>query len=597
MIGQEKLNCEKASSGSGELGERYYSGGNIYRLPKKDISPAWHLIRVNYIDAQQVRQQHNETTEAWEITFRIDGAEANEIAKNLQPGGYFAFEPKNNHETVQAILDNVKLPENGMATVPVYSGRFDSYSFQTLPARDIVSGVIDVTHPTPQLINLLAKCVKEKGGVFPKTFDAQKIADCYTVKDLLEHYPDTLTLEELCANQPLMNARVYTISDFDREKATFKLIVSNVKTHLSKDDPLKIKGSKHLESGTATEMLLDIAKSQARDYPINGYLPYDRPRLIFPGITEITPGLKHTITYDAYVKGEFKKFEGETHRNLYLLGNGVGIAPHLAFLRELSHRKAKDPKYNYPGKIVLMNAARYPEDELYAEECRKYVKQGLLDEYYSVFAETGEGKKVAAKDGELREETHKKPLHIEGRYYVQHAFESLCREGLEKELLNGETTVYICGTIGAYHDLQNGRFRKVFIVNPSGLESTASLPSRFYKKFLKENKSVDYHIPHSLPVLKIPEVQDGLPDWTQKMRYEPISRADNDNSIAGGYKTAAVISTIVAAGSALSGFNWANREKDAKARKKTKIFASVTAVALLAAGITLEIGLSRQVNR
>lgn len=529
---------------AGKLGEKYYSGGEIRRVPDAAIHESVHLNTFYIIDSKQVRQARGDTTEAVEMTLQITGPNAHRIAAQAQPGLYFAFEPKNDNTSVDAVLAALKpspQEKDGRITVPVHSDRMGKEVAQNLPKRDVLAGLIDISRPTEQLVNMLAKRAEEAGKPLPKGYDAAQISQCYTVPELLAYRPNLLTVEEVAANQPPMKTRPYTISDFDREKATVNILVSGVDAPLAAGDPLGIKqheDARLKDGGTATGMLLDIAKNKASDYPINGYLMTELPRLMFPGIMERTEAVQNSVAQNPRVGKYLDEFEaGAKDKTLYMLGTGSGMAPYMSLLRELSRRQKAEPeKKPYAGKIVVINGGRYAEDELFAKECRQYVKDGIIDAYHATSSSDGKEKIVTLKDGALQEQDvqgHSKS----GKYYIQDVLEASYGSHMDKDLRDGKAMVYVCGTQGALRGVFS-KWQDAFRSSPVSLQHTASIPGRFFQGFWRgrndvtshrepmpvENRSEANPAAWTRRVLKIVEVREGAAARTRKSTSAEAAR-------------------------------------------------------------------------
>jgi sulfite reductase alpha subunit-like flavoprotein len=529
----------------GKLAGRYYSGGEIRRPAAPQIHESSTLAPFRMIKAEEVRAAQGETTAAMELTFRIEGAKAAQIAAQLQPGLFFAFEPKNNKETVDAILDALKpSPQqraDGRITVPVKSAYMMTNDEQTLPKRDVLAGLVDVSRPTEQLVNLLALRAKEAGKPLPETHDAAKLAACYTVAELLQYRPGLLTLEDVYANQPPMMARPYTISDYDRKNHTVSLLISGVSAKLAEGDPLGIKGEEKArtkDDGNASGMLLDIATAgdnggPDKDFLLNGYVLTRIPHLMFPGLVEKTDAVQSLMDADQRIEQHVREFEqSRPDQTLYFLATGSGMAPFMSALREMSRRQKAKPDHEKPfaGKIVLINGGRYEQDELFADECRRFVKDGLVETYHAAASSTGKEKVVTLKDGQLHETETQGKTADGGRYYIQDVLESSYGKQMDADIRAGRATVYVCGTQGALR----GTFSKwpdAFRTSKNALQHTASVPGRYFEHMWKRlNQLTDHREP--LPVerraenpgawtsrvLHIAEIREGAAARTQAGR-------------------------------------------------------------------------------
>lgn len=530
------MTAYQETASQGKLADRYYSGGEIRRIPAPQIHETTTLTPFRMLESKQVRDAHDGTTAAMEITLKIEGDNADAIAEHLQPGLVFSLEPKNHQDTVDAILGALKKsPQeqaDGRVTVPVHSAYMMTNDEQTLPKRDVLAGLIDVSRPTEQLVNLLALRAKEAGNPLPETHSAEELAACYSVAELLQHRPNLLTLEEVYANQPSMKTRPYTISDFDRENNTLKILISGVSADLPKGDPLGIKGNEDArvkDGGTSTGMLMDIATAGKNgaadsDFVLNGYLLTNFPRLMFPGEVKRTEAVQKLADGNPNVDKILAPFEkASPDTTLYFLATGSGMAPYMSLLRDLSRRQQADPEHKKPfeGNIVLINGGRHEQDELFADECRQFVRDGLVSDYHAAASATGKEKHVTLKDGELHEQEAYGKVAGGGRYYIQDVLQANYGNQMDADLREGKAKVYVCGTQGALRGVFS-KWPEAFRESKASLQHTASIPGRFFEHGWKQlNQFTSHREP--MPVenraenpaawtrrmLKIAEVREG----------------------------------------------------------------------------------------
>lgn len=501
------MTAYQETASQGALADRYYSGGEIRRIPAPSIHPTSTLAQFRMVESQRVREARDGTTEAVEMTLAIEGDGAEAIAAQMQPGLYFALEPKNHKDAVDAILASLKpSPEeaaDGRITVPVHSAYMMTNDEQTLSKREVLTGLVDVSRPTEQLVNLLAIRAEAAGNPLPKGYDAAEIAACYSVAELLQFRPGVMTVEDIYANQPSMKARPYTISDFDRENRRVKILVSGVSADLPTGDPLGIKqhgDARIKDGGTSSGMLLDIATAgkdgaPASDFPINGYLLTRFPGLLFPGQVRETEAVTQLKDGNPQVERMLEAFKDCTaDTTLYFLATGSGMAPYISLLRDLERQQAAGPEHKnpFPGNIVLINGGRHAEDELYAEECRSFVEKGLVQAYHAASSASGKEKYVTLKDGQLHEQEVQGKVAGGGRYYIQDVLQAAYGQHMEDDLRAGKAKVYVCGTQGALR----GTFQKwpeAFRESKFSIQHTASIPGRYFEHGWKRMNEVTSH--------------------------------------------------------------------------------------------------------
>lgn len=545
---KDVLQYQEKQSPDTPMGRRYYSGGHICRAPYEAVHHTSRLTQFRIVGAEWVREARGATTEALEITLKIDGGDKDAIATQMQPGLVFAFDPKNDSDTVDAVLASLKpSPEEklGCIVVPVHTSYMMRTHQQAVPKRDALAGLIDLSRPTEQLVERLAERAEAAGKPFPLAYDAAELARCYTVAELLQYRPGLLTLEDVYANQPSMKTRPYTISDFDREAGTVNVLLSGVSAELAEGDPLGIKPSPDARTkhgGLATDMLMDIATggkdgSPDGEYRLNGYLVTDSPRLVFPGFTRPTEALEHAMTVQhktpqrtAYYHGLRDLVEKEPSRDttLYLLATGSGMAPYMALLRDLSRQKAADPDFGMKCDIVLINGGRHEEDELYKQECRRFVAEGLVKTYHAFSSADGTDKTVTLKDGALHEEKKTRQGKSGERFYIQDLLEEEYGRDMDARLRDGKAWVYVCGTKGAL-DGVTAKWPRTFRDKPDALQHTASVPGRFFEDMWQgENRGVAYNIPQ--PVGR--RSRENPEDWRERIPRLPERRAMESQAFA-----------------------------------------------------------------
>lgn len=506
MMERSSIHHEYPSSGA--LAATYYAGGGIKREPHVSVPDCSSLTGFRIVDVQCVRSGKN-ITEAYEITLQILGNR--QALQELQPGVVFALEPKNHMDTVNAVLQGLRQegaqrsgeglesgrPAEKVETVelPVKTAYLEKHTTQSLDKREVLSGTVDLSRPTVQLVNLLLK----RRGLSASLRTAERIAASHSIEQLLEKYPGLVSIEELCANQPPLNSRPYTLSGYDREAGTIKIVVSDVEAQIPPMEPgAEPECKRH---GIATRMLIDLARNpDAWGYTLNGSLSTHGPKLFFPSMSRQTPGMDayRRQTENTYWQGIWERFSQQADagdKTLFLLGTGSGIAPYLALLREYAQQGER-----YPGKVVLINGGRGPKGEMFQDEIRQFLNDKILDAYH--YADST----LSLPDGE------------KGR--VHNVLKAKYGEELRGLLAQEKAMVYVCGAKEARDDVDAalaeiagfGRGSKeagAFVAELEDkclIQSTASKPDRFFT-FWREQQS-------ELPSYWLPQTRES---WTAKV--------------------------------------------------------------------------------
>jgi len=246
---------------------------------------------------------------------------------------------------------------------------------------------------------------------------------------------------ELEQRQPTLMNRKYTVSDVDHEAQTISIMVAEVQ-HERTNVPLLQEGVMRSNeqaryTGAATRMLLDTRSGD--EVPLTQDMR--RRKLRYPSTSDEKPVL--------------------------MVGTGVGMAPHIAFLRELAREEDA-----YKGDLWLVEGGRYKD---------AVISQRYLDELG--LGEQVQFDYIASRSGEASE-----------RGYVQDVLRGQ-REKLEA-LIDAGGSIHICGFSGA---LEGVREVIMEIAQDRGMEdpmdfvrelevkgqlqSSTSVPTRFHDKF------------------------------------------------------------------------------------------------------------------
>jgi sulfite reductase alpha subunit-like flavoprotein len=190
----------------------------------------------------------------------------------------------------------------------------------------------------------------------------------------------------------------------------------------------------------------------------------------------------------------------------------------MAFLRHMSRMQQADPDHQktFKGKVVLINGMRADEDELYADECRQYVRDGLLSSYHAVHSATKSETVVTVQNGAVQEAIYDYPA----KPYVQAALETHYGHGLEQAVSDRKAIVYVCGALGALEGVVQ-KWPQCFADKPEALQRTASLPDRYFNNYWQRKTIATHHLEPLPSARRRPETCA----WTQRiLRISPTSQ-------------------------------------------------------------------------
>lgn len=406
---------------------------------------------------EQIRKKFNNSFDAYEITLRPP----TKIPEFLAPGMQIAVLPANNVEKAKNILKyldgDVTSPRE--VQLPECTG-YKSANVKLSPV-DILVNIIDINRPIERLLSLLAN--KSKSMISQQNakiqgyhqilleyankgqLELRKITDNYSLEEILKIFPQIVTLEDLINTQPKNANRKYTISDIDHEKQHVKIMFS-VTEHTStarffneeRDIPKVFNG----ESTTMlTELIRENNSIVTAYFDIRGF---ERP--------DGTASIKHKLPY---------YLAEQSNRPVILISTGVGIGPHLAWLRDLKRRN------KIPNLALMVAGGRYKQDELLRDEI-----ESLLGNQFSKY------QFVTSQE--------------EPKQYVQ---DVLLKSEIVWDLLSTQNaTIFLCGTVpmeksvnnalinmGNQHGVDGDDWFEQLEKN-NQLYSSTSNPDRFYRK-------------------------------------------------------------------------------------------------------------------
>jgi sulfite reductase alpha subunit-like flavoprotein len=347
------------------------------------------------------------STAAWEIT--LQPSQPLPYDARVQAGMQIALYPQNSDERVTQVLRCLKkVPISKIqASIPKRDGI--AYEKIDMPPKQVLAHTVDLTYPSDPL---LATC-----GIY-RTSSPRELWDM-SIDDFLAQH--AISFDTLVACQPPLANRKYTPSDINPQKNEIRIMVSEV-TH----------GNHH---GTSTGYLADLAQQ---------FLDTNTPQKL-QGFLDLR---KHKLPYH----------QKQEHPAI-LLSTGVGVAPHLAWLRQEARAG------HTPNVAMMLAGGRSQADALRSDEIKTLLGAQTSNYHY-----------VAS------------PKHVQDTLSEQ-------RETFWNMLTNHRATMYVCGLEAMRHDVEttlktiateHGRDGEAFLAelkaNKQFFEST-SAPDRFYTKW------------------------------------------------------------------------------------------------------------------
>ncbi len=311
------------------------------------------------IGVQKVRQGGNGSTPAWELTFKVPSllqqgpAEKEALEKKqIAPGMQVALLPVNNKARVERLLHGLKEAplthsrpgHDGRlaktdARIPVTLPGRDGVAYEPglLTVREALAHTVDLTRPTEQLKKLAKVNPKDTQYDIP----VEEFINLPGIRG-------RISFAELVANQPPLENRKYTPSGVDVKKGEIRLLVSELHKNVTLPD------GKTVDSrGTNMGMLTDLAEQFSKDHKpvnVNGFLDLR----------------KHKLPYHK---------AGDKPR--ILISTGVGIAPHLAYLRDC----AANGRDNHVA--LMLSGDRLEKDHILDAEIESYFPQDVFHHVHS----------------------------------------------------------------------------------------------------------------------------------------------------------------------------------------------------------------------
>ncbi|MBN8543080.1 MAG: hypothetical protein J0M34_02325 [Alphaproteobacteria bacterium] len=305
------------------------------------------------ISAHQVRSASDGSTPAWELTFNVPSGlqfskeelQGGTIAAGMQ----IALLPVNSSKRTARVLeglDQKSIPSGAiMAKLPKRDGV--ATPDQKLTAEQVIAHTVDLTRPTKELLKL--------AGIASKEYDYIPVEEFLNLPGI----KGRISFDKLLANQPPLANRKYTPSRVDTEKGRISILLSEVHAEAFLNEQSLIC------RGTSSGYLADVAASDEQ-VSVKGFLDLR----------------KHKLPYDY-------------EKPMVLLSTGVGVAPHLAMLREAEQKGLT------PDVRLFLNGGRNAEDELCGEEIRSLMGDSAANYQYIASREGGYVQDMLETNGDV----------------------------------------------------------------------------------------------------------------------------------------------------------------------------------------------------
>lgn len=396
-----------------------------YDIPSPDYTDATQPDAVNRIqdfqllDAHKVREASEGSTPAWELTFKIpSGLKFDKDAPHngaIAAGMQIALLPVNSTQRTQRTLEGLNPKSIPQGTIPVALPKRDGVAMpeRELTAEQAIAHTVDMTRPTRELLALV--------GIKSDEYDTVPVDEFLNLPGI----KGRISFEQLLANQPPLANRKYTPSRVDVEKGEISILLSEVHA-----EALLGENSIHAR-GISSGYLADMAENP--------------DGVLVKGFLDLR---KHKLPYDY-------------EKPMVLLSTGVGVAPHLAMLREA------DEKGLSPDIRLFINGGRNPEDELCGEEIRERMGAQADAYRYAPSRRDGYVQQVLETQGDAVW----KALHEDGGKLYMCGLESM-KDGVLESLAN----------IGDAHQV-NGAEWVAQLQSEKRIKESTSAPDRFRTKW------------------------------------------------------------------------------------------------------------------
>uniref|UniRef100_A0A8D8JTZ1 Methionine synthase reductase n=1 Tax=Culex pipiens TaxID=7175 RepID=A0A8D8JTZ1_CULPI len=107
---------------------------------------------------------------------------------------------------------------------------------------------------------------------------------------------------------------------------------------------------------------------------------------------------RHVYLYLRQIKPAFQYREEDLEKNIIMIGPGTGVAPYLGFLEYRKRAKQSNKKVKLGTALLLTSCRHRDRNNLFEEEIKQYVQQGLLDNVYEAFSRDPDSRYKVVQD-------------------------------------------------------------------------------------------------------------------------------------------------------------------------------------------------------
>jgi sulfite reductase alpha subunit-like flavoprotein len=417
--------------------------------PKPGLAPAEGPQRLLLTSITPLRQAGPGVTAAAELRFRPHHS----LPDSLHPGmqiGLFVPNPEKLAAHVLAMLWSA--PEGLVNHSPSASAVTEPTPLP-MTAMEILRHHVDLSRPS--MLVLLALADAELTPDHPAVAAQQRlrllalqnrlpeVQESYSLPELLHHFPDVLSFEQLVQAQPPLANRKYTLSDVNHATGELAILVAELNHHTRHAAffgcEQEKKGQEKTIPGMASHALLSMQPGDA----VDGFMDMRKRKFRYPE-DATTP--------------------------VIMLASGVGLAPHLSHLRD-AERTEKNL-----GPRLLYLGSRQPSDSLLADELSQHQQSGRLTDVIHAYSRHPGHPAAYAQDALLADHARVFALLEQG------AIVAVCGW---KAMLDG--TRQTLQKIAALRGIEDPAAYVEKLESEGRLHHSVSLPDRFHTDFAKDH--------------------------------------------------------------------------------------------------------------